>query len=172
MQKWVLSICMMLGVTGVYAQDYNARVQQYIEQYKDLAIAEQKRSGIPAAITLAQGIHETGAGNSELATEANNHFGIKCKKEWKGMTFTHTDDAPNECFRKYQRAEDSYKDHSDYLRSGTRYSKLFSLSMTDYAGWAIGLRQCGYATNPAYATTGRRGFRHYNRWRPRYNGGG
>ena len=91
------------------------------------------------------------AGNSELATEANNHFGIKCKKEWRGETFAHTDDAPNECFRKYTRAEDSYRDHSEYLKNSQRYAQLFQLSQTDYAGWCVGLKKCGYATNPKYA---------------------
>ncbi|OSZ82197.1 hypothetical protein CAP35_02705 [Chitinophagaceae bacterium IBVUCB1] len=136
---------------GAQGGAYEERAKSYIEQYKHLAVAEQKRSGIPAAITLAQGIHETSAGSSELATMANNHFGIKCKKEWTGETFAHTDDAPNECFRKYSRAEDSYKDHSDYLMKSPRYAELFKLSITDYAAWAVGLKRCGYATNPRYA---------------------
>lgn len=149
-------ICLLLMVYGsvkLYAQnaDYESRVRTYIEQYSSWAIMEQKRSGIPAAITLAQGIHETSAGTSELATMANNHFGIKCKKEWTGETFAHTDDAPNECFRKYSRSEDSYKDHSDYLVKSPRYAELFKLSPTDYAAWAMGLKRCGYATNPRYA---------------------
>lgn len=154
MQKWLLTgICAVLSVTNANAQGgaYAERVQKYIERYRDLAVAEQIRSGVPAAITLAQGIHETSAGTSELATEANNHFGIKCKKNWTGQTFAHTDDAPNECFRKYNSSEESYKDHSDYLASQPRYAGLFKLSATDYAAWAIGLRQAGYATNPRYA---------------------
>ena len=130
---------------------YNEHAEAYIRQYKEMAMAEQRRSGVPAAITLAQGIYETQAGQSELATEANNHFGIKCKKEWTGQTFAHTDDAPNECFRKYARAEDSYKDHSDYLRKSPRYNSCFALDVTDYAGWATELKRCGYATNPKYA---------------------
>ncbi len=155
MLKWKIT-CLALMVcfaARVQAQDdsYTSRVQRYIKQYKSLAISEQKRSGIPAAITLGQGILETQAGASELATGANNHFGIKCKKEWKGETFAHTDDAPNECFRKYPKAEDSYRDHSDYLKSSARYASLFKLSETDYAGWAVGLKKCGYATNPRYA---------------------
>jgi LysM repeat protein len=156
MQKWkIVGIALMLcAVTRVSAQqqdNYERRVRNYIEQFKELAIQEQKRSGIPAAITLAQGIHETSAGNSELATEANNHFGIKCKKEWRGMTFAHTDDAVDECFRKYGKAEESYEDHSNYLKGSQRYSALFTLSPTDYAGWAVGLKRCGYATNPQYS---------------------
>jgi LysM repeat protein len=155
MQSWkFICLCLLLcaGIR-VNAQDnstYNSRVQDYIRQFKELAMDEQRRSGIPAAVTLAQGIHETSAGNSELATEANNHFGIKCKKEWTGETFAHTDDAPNECFRKYSKAEDSYRDHSEYLRAGQRYAKLFTLAQTDYAGWCTGLKRCGYATNPRY----------------------
>lgn len=154
MQKWLLTgVCAVLSVTNANAQGgaYAERVQKYIEQYRDLAVAEQIRSGVPASITLAQGIHETSAGTSELATEANNHFGIKCKKSWTGQTFAHTDDAPNECFRKYNSSTESYKDHSDYLASQPRYANLFKLSATDYAAWAIGLRQAGYATNPRYA---------------------
>lgn len=156
MLKWKITCLALLlcFAAGAQSQDdlsYTARVQRYIKQYKGLAIAEQKRSGIPAAITLGQGILETQAGTSELVTGANNHFGIKCKKEWTGETFAHTDDAPNECFRKYPKAEDSYRDHSDYLKTSARYAALFKLSATDYAGWAVGLKKCGYATNPRYA---------------------
>lgn len=155
MQKWkiVSVILVLLTVTKMYAQDdsYDSHVKQYISQYKDWAIEEQRRTGVPAAITLAQGIHETSAGSSELALNANNHFGIKCKKEWKGDTYSYTDDAPNECFRKYKSAFNSYKDHSDYLRSGKRYDALFRLPVTDYKGWAVGLKRCGYATNPKYS---------------------
>lgn len=153
MYKWIACITILFcSARSSYAQlSYTDKVQNYIEQYKTLAIAEQKRSGIPASITLGQGILETEAGCSELVTGANNHFGIKCKKTWTGETFAHTDDAPNECFRKYRCADDSYKDHSDYLQSGTRYASLFTLSPTDYASWAVGLRRCGYATNPRYA---------------------
>lgn len=134
-----------------FAQDgYDAKVRDYIIKYKDLAVAEQKRSGIPAAVTLAQGIHETSAGASELATVANNHFGIKCKKTWTGLTFKYSDDAPDECFRKYLRPEDSYVDHSDYLVTNPRYASLFTCAATDYKSWATGLKKCGYATNPKY----------------------
>ena len=152
MQKWLVSCIVLVSCFGTRssAQD-EASIKRYIDQYKLLAIAEQKRSSVPASITLAQGIHETMAGKSELATMANNHFGIKCKKEWTGETFAHTDDAPNECFRKYSHAEESYLDHSNYLAKTPRYAGLFRLSVTDYAGWAFGLKQAGYATNPKYA---------------------
>jgi LysM repeat protein len=123
----------------------------YISQYKDLAISEMKRTGIPASITLAQGIIESDYGRSRLAMEANNHFGIKCHKTWTGPTIKHNDNADNECFRKYGKAEESYYDHSDFLKSGSRYSFLFNFSATDYKSWAFGLKKAGYATNPDYA---------------------
>jgi len=134
-------------VTGTYEE----RVLNYIRQYKDWAMQEQMRVGIPASVTLAQGIYETGAGSSELATIANNHFGIKCKKAWTGETFAHTDDAPNECFRKYASAYQSYMDHSNYLSTEKRYQILFTYGVDDYKAWCRGLKQCGYATNPKYA---------------------
>ena len=124
--------------------------QEYINIYKDIAVAEMKRSGIPASVTLAQGILETESGNSDLVKRSNNHFGIKCKSTWTGETVTHTDDAPDECFRKYKQPADSYKDHSDYLRSAPRYASLFQLEPGDYKGWAYGLKRAGYATNPKY----------------------
>src|SRR5688500_4194064 len=127
-----------------------AIVQEYINEYKELAIAEMKRTGVPASITLAQGIHESGAGNSKLAAASNNHFGIKCKSNWTGETVRHDDDAKAECFRKYSCVEDSYRDHSDFLKNGTRYSFLFSIDPADYSEWAIGLKKAGYATNPKY----------------------
>lgn len=126
-------------------------VQDYIERYRGLAMSEQQRTGIPAAIKLAQGIHETGAGTSKLAKEANNHFGLKCKTGWTGQTINHRDDRANECFRKYNMEFESYQDHSNYLRSNPRYASLFELSVTDYAAWAFGLRKAGYATNPQYS---------------------
>lgn len=122
----------------------------YIERYHRLAVEEMQRTGIPASITLAQGIYESAAGTSRLATLANNHFGIKCKKEWTGPTLTHTDDLPNECFRKYASAEESYRDHSDFLRTRAHYAFLFRLDPLDYKGWAFGLKRAGYATSPAY----------------------
>jgi LysM repeat protein len=125
--------------------------EEYIETYREAAIAEMKRSGVPASITLSQGILETEAGNSELVKKSNNHFGIKCKSDWTGESVRHTDDAPNECFRKYNSAADSYKDHSDYLKTNQRYASLFELPTSDYKGWAYGLKKAGYATNPRYA---------------------
>ena len=122
----------------------------YIEKYKKLAIEEQVRIGVPASITLAQGIHESAAGKSELATKGNNHFGIKCKSTWTGDTILHDDDKKQECFRKYISPEQSYIDHSDFLKGSNRYSFLFDLEVTDYIGWASGLKRAGYATNPAY----------------------
>lgn len=152
-RKFILTIALFLGLIlegTAQKSSYNENVQRYINEHKKLAMAEQKRTGVPAAIKLGQGILETAAGTSELKLNANNHFGIKCKKEWRGETYQYTDDAPNECFRKYKCTEDSYRDHSDYLRTGTRYAALFTLPVTDYAGWATGLKRCGYATNPRY----------------------
>jgi LysM repeat protein len=151
--KQYLFLFLAFSSIGAHAQNasYSARAEKYILDHKDWAIAEQQRSGVPAAITLAQGVHETDAGASELATVANNHFGIKCKKEWTGETFAHDDDAPQECFRKYKSGLESYKDHSDYLKNSKRYQSCFALNSTDYAGWARELKKCGYATNPTYA---------------------
>jgi len=123
----------------------------YISQYSDQAIREMHSSGVPASITLAQGMLESDYGNSPLAKYANNHFGIKCHKGWEGPTFIQDDDERNECFRKYYQAYDSYKDHSEFLRTRDRYASLFELKTTDYKGWAKGLKQTGYATNPKYA---------------------
>ena len=123
---------------------------EYIKTYREIAISEMKRTGVPAAVKLAQGIHETEAGTSKLVKKSNNHFGIKCKSDWTGMTVSHTDDAPNECFRKYNASSDSYKDHSDFLRKSARYASLFILDPADYSGWAYGLKKAGYATNPKY----------------------
>ena len=136
--------------------------ESYIENFKDLAISEMKRTGIPASITLAQGIIESDMGKSRLATEANNHFGIKCHDNWKGPVVRHNDDKRNECFRKYRQPEESYKDHSDFLTSESRYKSLFSLDVTDYKGWARGLKKAGYATNPEYANMLIRKIEEYN----------
>lgn len=125
-------------------------VEQYIEQYKDIAIIEMKRMGIPAAITLAQGILETESGNSDLVKRSNNHFGIKCKNTWTGQSVSHTDDAVGECFRAYKNPEESYRDHSNFLRGNKRYDFLFDIAVTDYQKWAYGLKKAGYATNPRY----------------------
>lgn len=127
-------------------------VEEYIETYKDIAMSEMRNHKIPASITLAQGIIESGAGNSALAREAKNHFGIKCHKEWKGKTYTMDDDEKDECFRVYKNAEESFRDHSEFLTSRPRYADLFKLDIMDYRAWANGLKAAGYATNPAYAT--------------------
>lgn len=135
----------------VYGQEKRITADEYIATYKEMAVAEMKRTSIPASITLSQGLLESGNGNSRLAKEANNHFGIKCKKEWPGRSINVDDDAPQECFRAYDKAEDSYIDHSDFLTKGERYAFLFDLDPLDYKEWAKGLRQAGYATNPRYA---------------------
>ena len=131
------------------AQDVLTPVQ-YIEMYKDIAIKEMKRMGVPAAITLAQGILETESGNSDLVKKSNNHFGIKCKSNWTAASVTHDDDASGECFRSYKTADDSYRDHSNFLRGGDRYAFLFNIDVKDYKAWAYGLKKAGYATNPGY----------------------
>ncbi len=123
---------------------------KYIDAYRDIAIAEMHRTGVPASIKLAQGIHETTAGTSDLVRRSNNHFGIKCKSNWTGESVKHTDDAPNECFRKYDDPAQSYRDHSDFLKGSSRYASLFTLDPLDYSAWAYGLKKAGYATNPKY----------------------
>ena len=125
--------------------------EEYIERYKHIAIDHMERYGIPASITMAQGILESDSGNSNLARRSNNHFGIKCKKDWKGQRVYHTDDAPDECFRKYDSVEESYEDHANFLDKSPRYDSLFAYSNTDYRSWARGLKAAGYATAPDYA---------------------
>lgn len=126
--------------------------EEYIEKYKDVAIEKMRTHGIPASITLAQGCLESGDGRSDLAVKANNHFGIKCHTDWKGDSYYKKDDDPGKsCFRKYDRVEDSFNDHSDFLRYRDRYASLFDLDITDYKGWAHGLKRAGYATDPQYA---------------------
>ncbi len=125
--------------------------EEYINRYKHIAIAHQRRYGIPASITMAQGILESNSGNSNLARKSNNHFGIKCKGDWKGRSVRHDDDAPNECFRAYDTVEKSYEDHAEFLDSSPRYDSLFVFSPTDYRSWARGLKGAGYATAPDYA---------------------
>lgn len=129
---------------------WNQTYQLYINQYKDLAIREMLQYRIPASITLAQAVFESGAGRSRLARLGNNHFGIKCH-DWTGRTIAEDDDALGECFRAYDHPLQSFEDHSKFLVNSSRYRKLFSLSMEDYRGWAHGLKACGYATNPRYA---------------------
>ncbi len=143
----VLLLMLLAAVAGAQS---SAAVREYIANYHDAAIEEMKRTGVPAAITLAQGIHETEAGKSDLVLASNNHFGIKCKADWKGEYVVHDDDAKGEHFRKYDQAIDSYKDHSDFLKNSARYAFLFQLDPTDYQGWAWGLKKAGYATNPKY----------------------
>lgn len=148
-----IRFALMLVVSACsYANLLGQRITkaEYIAMYKDLAIADMKTYGIPASITLAQGLFESDEGNSPLTLKSNNHFGIKCHSGWKGETVTHDDDKLGECFRKYPTAADSYNDHSALLAKSKRYAELFKLSATDYKGWAYGLRKCGYATNPQY----------------------
>jgi hypothetical protein len=148
---WMLigACCLAVG-SGAVAQ-VSVNGVNYVNAYKSLAMAEEQRTGVPAAITLAQGLHESEAGTSELVKGSNNHFGIKCKDDWKGGVVYHDDDARQECFRSYATAADSYRDHSDFLSKGSRYAFLFQLDPTDYEGWANGLRKAGYATNIRYS---------------------
>lgn len=153
MQKPLLTLSLFSTFTlSVSAQptEHKMTPLQYIESFKDEAIKEMLMYNIPASITLAQGMLESGNGNSDLAVYANNHFGIKCHKEWSGPTFTKDDDTKDECFRKYPSVLDSYTDHSNFLKTRSRYSALFELKRTDYKGWATGLKQSGYATDPKY----------------------
>ena len=140
----------LLAVVLVPAQSKNQNYITYIDKYDDIAVSEMYRSGIPASITLAQGLLESGAGKSQLAVRSNNHFGIKCHNGWKGGRVYHDDDAKGECFRKYDSPEESYRDHSDFLRYRERYKFLFDFQITDYKSWAYGLKKAGYATDPNY----------------------
>ncbi|HPE40266.1 MAG TPA: glucosaminidase domain-containing protein [Bacteroidales bacterium] len=150
MKKYSLLI-FLFHFTSLFAQYTEADIYNYIEKYKDLAIRNMYDYKIPASIKMAQGIFESACGTSRLATVGNNHFGIKCHKEWVGDTIKVDDDELQECFRKYTKVEDSYEDHSRFLTSRPRYSKLFSLDIMDYTSWAKGLKEAGYATNPKYA---------------------
>ncbi len=136
---------------SVHAQHRNKRYLEYIEQYKGIAVEQMLRYKIPASITLAQGLLESGAGQSTLTRKSHNHFGIKCGSSWRGRSVRYDDDARNECFRAYRHARESYEDHSKFLASGARYAFLFRLDITDYKGWARGLKKAGYATDPSYA---------------------
>ena len=147
--KVVFAVVVLFASQTLKAQRIS--IEEYINMYKDLAMEEMKRTGVPAAITLAQGILETENGNSVLVKKSNNHFGIKCKEDWKGPSVSHTDDAPWECFRKYSSAEESYRDHSNFLRTRKYYAALFDIDPIDYKAWAYGLKKAGYATNPQYA---------------------
>ena len=151
MKRMLIALCALLGLVGLVAADDTPQ-ERYIKKYSQMAVQEMIRSGVPASITLAQGMLESGNGLSKLATKGNNHFGIKCHKGWDGKTMRVDDDAPNECFRVYASVADSYKDHSDFLRYRDRYKFLFDLERTDYKGWAYGLKKAGYATDSGYPT--------------------
>ena len=149
--KRILLLLAILPIFTAAAWGQKLSRAQYIEKYAETAVREMKATGIPASITLAQGCLESGNGNSTLATKANNHFGIKCHKNWKGRTIYHDDDEKGECFRSYRSADESFRDHSDFLRYSDRYASLFNLELTDYKGWAYGLQKAGYATAKTYA---------------------
>lgn len=150
MRRIVLSFLFLLGTMLPTWAQLDA-YRQYIETYKGIAIENMQRYRIPASITLAQGLHESAAGQSYLATVANNHFGIKVGSNWTGPYVLRTDDAPNEQFRKYNSPAESYRDHAEFLSKRSRYAQLFTLPLEDYAAWARGLKAAGYATNPRYA---------------------
>lgn len=150
MVKRVFAVAFICCIAlGVNAQKKISR-EEYIGMYSHIAIRNMKQYGVPASITLAQGMLESDNGNSTLAAKANNHFGIKCHKDWNGATIYHDDDSKNECFRKYNSPEHSFTDHSLFLRGAKRYAFLFDLNPTDYKAWAYGLKKAGYATNPNY----------------------
>ena len=147
--KILWSVVLFFTITTCFSQTEKAKI--YIEKYKDLAIFEMQRTGVPASITLAQGILESGCGESELSKNSNNHFGIKCKIEWQGEKVFADDDEANECFRKYLDVSESYKDHSNFLKTRPHYAFLFNLEPTDFESWAYGLKKAGYATEKSYA---------------------
>ncbi len=136
--------------TSLYAKTRQTR-QEYIERYKHIAVEHMEYYGIPASITMAQGILESDCGNSQLSLSSNNHFGIKCKTGWTGRTVYYDDDEAGECFRAYSSVEQSYRDHAEFLDSSPRYDSLFAYGVTDYKSWARGLKAAGYATAPHYA---------------------
>ena len=151
MKKLKLFLILIICCLTLQAQTRNKQYEAYIKKYRELAVEEMKKYHIPASITLAQGLLESGAGQSALARKSNNHFGIKCGSDWYGKTVSHDDDARGECFRAYKHPKDSYEDHSKFLAGRPRYASLFKLNITDYKGWARGLKKAGYATNPRYA---------------------
>lgn len=149
--KILKTVILFLMVTvSMYAAPSRSHQEIYIERFAAVAVSEMYRSGVPASITLAQGLLESGYGRSELALKSNNHFGIKCHNGWQGERVYHDDDAKGECFRKYDNPEESYRDHSDFLRYRDRYKFLFDYKITDYKSWAYGLKKAGYATDPNY----------------------
>ena len=150
-----LKFCLVLVALALHLSGYGAKPakttrQEYISIFSKVAIQEMVQYHIPASITMAQACLESNNGNSSLAVDANNHFGIKCKGNWTGPTIKHDDDAPGECFRKYRNASDSYRDHSEFLTGGLRYQFLFDYNIKDYKKWAYGLKKAGYATDPQY----------------------
>ena len=149
----LLASCSVMQQTAAVPSQVQSKdaFANYIARYGNLAVDQMKKYGIPASITLAQGLLESDAGRSTLAVKCNNHFGIKCHSDWTGRKMYHDDDARQECFRWYSDADDSYRDHSLFLVNGSRYQSLFKLSVTDYKGWAKGLKAAGYATSPTYA---------------------
>ena len=158
MYKYLFTILSILLFMSFSSNPLDEATSSYIDKYKDLAIVEMHRSGIPASITLAQALHESSVGGSELALNANNHFGIKCKSYWKGGKYSYEDDDYDakgnlikSCFRSYESVIDSYIDHTNFLSQTAHYSELFTYDKTDYFKWAHGLKKCGYATDPNYA---------------------
>jgi flagellum-specific peptidoglycan hydrolase FlgJ len=159
LNTYLFSFIVLLSSFGNYPDKRYIANVSYIETYKDIAIAEMYRTGIPASITLAQGLHESQAGKSELAKNANNHFGMKCKSYWRGNTYFYKDDdydkdnkLTESCFRSYDTSLESFIDRSNFLVDNNRYSVLFSYSKSDFESWANGLQNCGYATDKSYAT--------------------
>ena len=152
MKRLIGLVCMCMTILWAPARGLNKVYVEYIRTYQEIAVGEMNKHSIPASITLAQGLLESAGGKSTLARYSNNHFGIKCGKTWKGGKSYHDDDKPNECFREYDDARQSFEDHSQFLLRNPRYASLFKLEVTDYKGWAHGLKKAGYATNPQYAT--------------------
>lgn len=150
-RTFIISLFLCLTASAaLHADEQKSPQEKYIERFASLAVEEMYRSGVPASITLAQGLLESRYGLSDLAAKGNNHFGIKCHNNWEGGRMYHDDDAKGECFRKYDSPEQSYRDHSDFLRYRDRYKFLFDYDVTDYKAWAHGLKKAGYATDPAY----------------------
>lgn len=151
MRKFITLISTLLICGAAVCDTVGQRAEAYIGQYSSIAVSEMLRSGVPASITLAQGLLESSYGQSYLAVQGNNHFGIKCHSDWQGEHVFFDDDKPHECFRKYPSAEQSFTDHSDFLRYKPRYAFLFEYKTDDYSSWAYGLKKAGYATDPSYA---------------------
>ena len=152
MKKVLIALALVLGLSVSAQRDPGTPQESYISRYAPIAVNEMYRTGVPASITLAQGIIESRSGQSALAVDGNNHLGIKCHNSWQGRTMLADDDRKNECFRAYDSAEESFRDHSDFLRYRDRYKFLFDFKTTDYKSWAYGLKQAGYATDPSYAS--------------------